>query len=53
MNFELTEEQVMFRDTARKFARQEMLPTLLMNVASEEQKQKYLPGICRGEPAFD
>jgi len=118
MNFELTEEQIMFRDTARKFARQEMLPTLreyerqhkinydvikkmaslgligahlpqkygglgldystsaiiweqlcwaswtqtlaslgqgilagtiLMNVASEEQKQKYLPAICSGE----
>jgi alkylation response protein AidB-like acyl-CoA dehydrogenase len=118
MNFELNEEQVMFRDTVRKFARQEMLPTLreyerqrkmnhdvikkmasigligahlpqkygglgldystaaiiweqlcwaswtqtlasigqgilagtiLMNVANEEQKQKYLPAICRGE----
>ena len=118
MNFELTEEQIMFRDMARKFAKQEMLPTLkeyerqrkvnydvikkmgslgligahipqeygglgldyttsaiiweqlswaswtqtlvslghsvlagtiLMNVASEEQKQKYLPPICRGE----
>ena len=118
MNFELTEEQVMFRNTARKFAEREMLPTLreyerqrkmnydliekmaslgligahipqqygglgldystsamiweqlcwaswtqtlaslgqgilagtiLMNVASEEQKQKYLPAICRGE----
>lgn len=118
MNFELTEEQIMFRDMARKFAKQEMLPTLkeyerqrkvnydvikkmgslgligahipqeygglgldyttsaiiweqlswaswtqalvslghsvlagtiLMNVASEEQKQKYLPSICRGE----
>jgi alkylation response protein AidB-like acyl-CoA dehydrogenase len=118
MNFELTEEQIMFRDMARKFAEQEMLPTLkdyerqrkvnydvikkmgslgligahipqeygglgldyttsaiiweqlswaswtqslislghgvlagtiLVNVASEEQKQKYLPPICRGE----
>jgi butyryl-CoA dehydrogenase len=118
MNFELTEEQVMFRDMARKFAEQEMLPTLkdyerqrkinydiikkmgslgligahipqeygglgldyittaiiweqlgwaswaqtLMSVghgvlggtitfgvASEEQKQKYLPPLCRGE----
>lgn len=28
MNFDLTEEQVMFRDMARKFAEQEMLPTL-------------------------
>jgi alkylation response protein AidB-like acyl-CoA dehydrogenase len=118
MNFELSQEQVMFRDMARKFAEQEMLPTLkdyerqrkinydvmkklgslgligahipqeygglgldyttsaiiweqlgwaswaqtllsvghgvlagtiIMNVASEEQKQKYLPPLCRGE----
>lgn len=118
MNFELSEEQIMFRDMVRKFAKQEMLPTLkdyerqrkvnydvikklaslglvgahipqeygglgldyttsaiiweqlswaswtqtlvslghsvlagtiLMNVANKEQKQKYLPPICRGE----
>jgi butyryl-CoA dehydrogenase len=118
MNFELSQEQVMFRDMARKFAEQEMLPTLkeyerqrkinydvikklgslgligahipqeygglgldyttaaiiweqlgwaswsqtlmsvgygvlggtvTFNVASEEQKQKYLPPLCRGE----
>jgi alkylation response protein AidB-like acyl-CoA dehydrogenase len=118
MNFQLTEEQVMFRDMARKFAEQEMLPTLkdyerqrkvnfglnkklgalglrgvqvpvqygglgldyttaaviweqlgwaswaqaqmsvgdsvlsgtvIMNIGSEEQKQKYLPPLCRGE----
>jgi butyryl-CoA dehydrogenase len=118
MNFELSEEQLMFRDMARRFAKQEMLPTLkdyerqrkvnydvikklaslgligahiaqeygglgldyatsaiiweqlsqvswtqtlvslghsvlagtiLMNVASKEQKQEYLPPICRGE----
>ena len=118
MNFELTEEQMMLRSMARKFAEQEMLPTLkeyerqrqvnydvikkmgslgligahipqeyggagldytsaaiiweqlsraswtqalislgagvlpgtiLMNVATEEQKQKYLPPMCRGE----
>jgi len=118
MNFELTEEQVMLRSMARKFAEQEMLPklkeyerqrkvnydvikkmgslgligahipqeyggagldytsaaiiweqlswaswtqtlislghsvlagTILMSVASGEQKQKYLPPICRGE----
>jgi butyryl-CoA dehydrogenase len=118
VNFELTEEQVMFRDMARKFAEQEMLPTLkdyerqrkinydiikkmgslgligahipqeygglgldytttaiiweqlgwaswaqtlmsvghgvlggtiTFSVASEEQKQKYLPPLCRGE----
>jgi alkylation response protein AidB-like acyl-CoA dehydrogenase len=118
MNFELTEEQVMFRNMARKFAQREMLPTLkeyererkvnydvikklgslgligvqipqeygglgldyttaaiiweqlswaswtqalvslghgplagtiIMNAASQEQKQKYLPPLCRGE----
>jgi len=118
MNFELSEEQIMLRDMARKFAEQEMLPTLkdyerqrkvnhhiikkmaalgllgahipkeyggegldytsaviiweqlswaswtqtltslghaplagtiLMNLESEEMKQKYLPAICRGE----
>lgn len=118
MNFELTEEQVMLRNMARKFAEQEMIPTLkeyerqrkinydiikkmaplgllgihipqeyggagldytsaaiiweqlsqaswtqtlislgagvlpgtiIMNVASEEQKQRYLPPLCRGE----
>jgi alkylation response protein AidB-like acyl-CoA dehydrogenase len=118
MNFELTEEQLMLRSMARKFAEQEMLPTLrdyerqrkinydiikkmaslgligiqipqeyggagldyssaaiiweqiswaswtqalvslghgvlagtiIMNSASEEQKQKYLPPMCRGE----
>jgi alkylation response protein AidB-like acyl-CoA dehydrogenase len=118
MNFELTEEQVMFRNMARKFAQREMLPTLkeyererkvnydvikkmgslgligvqipqeygglgldyttaaiiweqlswaswtqalvslghgplagtiIMKAASEEQKQKYLPPLCRGE----
>ena len=118
MNFELSQEQIMFRDMARRFAKQEMLPTLkdyerqrkvnydvikkmaplgligahipqeyggldldyttsaiiweqlswaswtqtlvslghsvlagtiLMNVANKEQRQKYLPPICRGE----
>jgi alkylation response protein AidB-like acyl-CoA dehydrogenase len=118
MNFELTEEQLMLKSMARKFAEQEMLPTLrdyerqrkinydiiqkmgslgligiqipqeyggagldytsaaiiweqlswaswtqtlvslghgvlagtiIMNFASEEQKQKYLPPMCRGE----
>lgn len=118
MNFELKEEQVMFRDMARKFAEQEMLPTLreyerqrkvntdiikklgalglrgvqipgeygglgldyttaaiiweqlgwaswaqaqtsigdavlagtvIMNAGTEEQKQKYLPLLCRGD----
>jgi len=118
MNFELTEEQLMLRSMARKFAEQEMLPklkeyerqrkvnydviqkmgslgligahipqeyggagldytsaaiiweqlswaswtqtlislgagvlpgTILMNAATEEQKQKYLPPMCRGE----
>jgi len=118
MDFELTEKQIMLRSMARKFAEQEMLPTLkdyerehkvnydlikkmgslgligahipeeyggagldytsaaiiweqlswaswtqtlvslghgvlagtiLMNVANDEQKQKYLPPLCRGE----
>ena len=118
MNFELSEEQVMLRDAARKFAEQEMLPslreyeaarevnrdllkkmallglrgihipreyggaglsyadavliweqlswaswtqtlislgdsvlagTILMNAANEEQKQRYLPPMCRAE----
>jgi butyryl-CoA dehydrogenase len=118
MNFELTEEQMMLQSMARKFAEQEMLPTLsdyerqrkvnydvikkmaslgligvqipqeyggagldytsaaivweqlswaswtqalaslghgvlagtiIMNAASEEQKQRYLPPLCRGE----
>jgi alkylation response protein AidB-like acyl-CoA dehydrogenase len=118
MNFELSQEQIMFRDMARKFAEQEMSPTLkeyerqrkinydvikkmaslgligahipqeygglgldyttaaiiweqlsqaswtqtlislghatlagtiIMGVASEEQKQRYLPPLCRGE----
>ncbi len=118
MNFELTEDQMMLRSMARKFAEQEMLPTLkeyerqrqvnydvikkmgslgligphipqeyggagldytsaaiiweqlswaswtqslislgagvlpgtiIMNAATEEQKQKYLPPMCRGE----
>jgi alkylation response protein AidB-like acyl-CoA dehydrogenase len=118
MNFELTEEQLMLQRMARKFAEEEMLPTLrdyerqrkinydiiqkmaslgliglqipqeyggagldyssaaiiweqlswaswtqalvslghgvlagtiIMNFASEEQKQKYLPPMCRGE----
>jgi len=35
MNFELTEEQVMFRDMARKFAEQEMLPSLKENVRED------------------
>jgi alkylation response protein AidB-like acyl-CoA dehydrogenase len=118
MDFELTEKQMMLRDMARTFAKQEMLPTLkeyeqqrktnydvikkmaslgligahipqeyggagldytsaaiiweqlswaswtqtlaslghgvlagtiLMNVANDEQKQKYLPPLCQGE----
>jgi alkylation response protein AidB-like acyl-CoA dehydrogenase len=35
MDFELTEEQKMFRDMARKFAEQEILPTLKENVRNE------------------
>jgi len=36
MDFELTEEQRMFRDMARKFAEQEILPTLKENVRQEK-----------------
>jgi alkylation response protein AidB-like acyl-CoA dehydrogenase len=36
MDFELTEEQVMFRDMARKFAEQEILPTLKENERQEK-----------------
>ncbi len=35
MDFELTEEQRMFRDMARKFAEQEILPSLKENVRQE------------------
>lgn len=36
MDFELTDEQRMFRDMARKFAEQEILPTLKENVRQEK-----------------
>jgi alkylation response protein AidB-like acyl-CoA dehydrogenase len=35
MDFELTEEQKMFRDMARKFAEQEILPTLKENIRND------------------
>ncbi len=43
MDFELTEEQRMFRDTARKFAEQEILPILKEN----ERREKFDPGIIK------
>jgi alkylation response protein AidB-like acyl-CoA dehydrogenase len=42
MNFELSEEQMMFRDLARKFAEQEMLPTLK---EYERQRQPNLAAV--------
>lgn len=43
MNFELTEEQSMSRDMARKFAEQEILPTLKEN----ERQEKFDLGIIK------
>ena len=43
MNFELTEEQIMFRDMARKFADLEILPTLKENIRQE----KFDPNIIK------
>jgi glutaryl-CoA dehydrogenase (non-decarboxylating) len=43
MDFELTEEQKMFKDMARKFAEQEMRPSLKEN----ERQEKFDPGIIK------
>ena len=43
MDFELTEEQKMFQDLARKFAEQEILPTLKEN----ERQEKFNVGIIK------
>jgi glutaryl-CoA dehydrogenase (non-decarboxylating) len=43
MDFELTEEQKMFKDMARKFAEQEILPTLKEN----ERQEKFDPSIIQ------
>ena len=43
MDFELTEEQRMLQDMARKFAEQEILPTLKEN----ERQEKFDPGIIK------
>lgn len=43
MDFELTEEQKMFKDMARKFTEQEMLPTLKEN----ERQEIFDPGIIK------
>ena len=43
MDFELTEEQKMFQDMARKFAEQEILPSLREN----ERQEKFDPLIIK------
>jgi len=43
MDFQLTEEQKMFKDMARKFAEQEILPTLKEN----ERQEKFDPNIIK------
>ena len=43
MDFELTEEQKMFQDMARKFAKQEILPSLKEN----ERQEKFDPSIIK------
>ncbi|MEE8604860.1 MAG: acyl-CoA dehydrogenase family protein [Candidatus Aminicenantaceae bacterium] len=43
MDFELTEEQRMFQDMARKFAEQEILPSLKEN----ERQEKFDPSIIK------
>ena len=43
MDFEITEEQRMFRDMARKFAEQEILPPLKEN----ERQEKFDPAIIK------
>lgn len=43
MDFELSEEQIMSRDMARKFAEQEILPTLKEN----ERQERFDPGIIK------
>jgi alkylation response protein AidB-like acyl-CoA dehydrogenase len=43
MDFEISEEQRMFRDMARKFAEQEILPTLKEN----ERQEKFDPSIIK------
>lgn len=43
MDFELTDEQILSRDMARKFAEQEILPTLKEN----ERQEKFDPGIIK------
>lgn len=43
MDFELTEEQKMFRDMARKFGENEILPSLKEN----ERQERFNPGIIK------
>ena len=46
MDFELTEEQIMSRDMARKFAEKEILPTL----KEHERQEIFDPGIIKKWP---
>ena len=43
MNFELSQEQIMFRDMARKFAEREILPTLKEN----ERQERFDPSLIK------
>ncbi len=49
MDFEITEEQRMFRDMARKFAEQEILPSLKEN----ERQEIFDPAIIKKWPPKD
>ena len=49
MNFELSEEQVMFQDMARKFAEQEIIPNLKEN----ERQEKFDPEIIKKLASVD
>jgi len=49
MNFELSEEQIMFRDMARKFAEQEIIPNLKEN----ERQEKFDPEIIKKLASVD
>ena len=53
MDFELTEEQRMMRETARKFAKQEMAPSLRENIRREEFDPAIIKRLVRGQPATE
>ncbi len=52
MNFELSQEQKMLRDMARKFAEQEMLPSLREYESARKVNyallKKMAPSVCVG-----